>query len=564
MRAIQAAVIVLWLFAGTAFSQLRLRPFLGLPGETSDPAISPDGKTIVFDWWTPDINAWGLYTRAMSGGEPELFAQGGDFGITESPKWSPDGKWIAFLRSGTPRTASLFIKPATGGEERALGTVCNNAVAWTADSRFLVTPNNGDTDSLDECRLTVISTQPGGSSRQLADRGIFPSVSRDGKVLAFARNHEIHLLPIAPDGRALGPDITLIREAGTISQITWDSRSNEILYLVSEDRSVIHRIEARQGARPRAAETIDGEFNMVSLSGDRSPVLAEVETYDNSFWKIDLQSAKPRFEKIRGLHWNVGNLRLSPDGRTSLYSVHSGGHSELFTSNLDGSEPRHLLTIPYERIEQISWSSDGKQIAFTAEPVVAQVEPLHLFIASASAGMPRRAGDQFDDVQLIGWSEDGQSLYFSAGIQQSLSAGIARGEWPVWKLNIVTNQSIQVAKLAANPVGLVNGYIYQRLNLVPFSLLRSLLVGGPEEHIFDQAFNLAIGKNYIFFLRQDAKPPTPDGLNLYRLDLATRTPEFITNAGFAAQLQLSADARSLYAERHEPPRRDIMLVQNGR
>lgn len=563
MRAIQAAVIVLWLLAGTAFSQLRLRPFLGLQGETSDPSISPDGRTLVFDWWTSDIHAWGLYTRPMSGGEPQLFAQAED-GIATSPRWSPDGRWIAFLRSGTPRTASLFIKPATGGEERALGSVCNNAVAWTADSRFLVAPNNGDTDSLDECRLTVVSTQPGGSSRQLADRGIFPSVSRDGRMLAFARNHEIHLLSIAPDGRALGPDTTLIREAGTISQITWDSSRNEILYLISEDRSVIHRIEARQGAKPRAAETIDGEFNMVSLSGAGGPVLAEVETYDDSFWKIALQSPKPRFEKIRGLRWNVGNLKLSSDGRTALYSVHTGGHSELFTSNLDGSEPRHLLTIPYERIEQISWSSDGKQIAFTAEPARGQVEPSHLFIASASGGTPRRAGDQFDDVGLIGWSEDGQSLYFSAGIQQSLSAGIIQGEWPVWKLNIAANQSIQVAKLAANPVDLVNGYIYQRLNRVPFSLLRTLLVGGPEEHILDEAFSFAIGKNYVFFLRQDAKPPTPGGLNLYKFDLATRTSEFIANVGFASlALQLSADARSLYAERHEPPRRDIMLVQNG-
>lgn len=32
MRPIQAAVIVLWLFEGPAFSQLRLRPFLDLPG----------------------------------------------------------------------------------------------------------------------------------------------------------------------------------------------------------------------------------------------------------------------------------------------------------------------------------------------------------------------------------------------------------------------------------------------------------------------------------------------------------------------------------------------------
>ncbi len=564
MRAIQAAVIVLWLFAGTAFSQLRLRPFLNLPGETSDPAISPDGRTLVFAWWPPDVSAWGLYTRPMSAGEPKLFARGGDFGMAASPKWSPDGRWIAFLRPETRRTASLFIKPATGGEERALGSVCNNAAAWTADSRFLVAPNNGDTD-LDECRLTVISTQPDGPSRQqLADRGVYPSVSRDGKLLAFARNNEIHLLPIAPDGRALGSDTTLIREAGTISQITWDFRTNEILYLVSQDLSVIHRIKPRPGAIPRAAETIDGEFNVVSMPADRSIALAEVETYHNSLWKIDLQATRPRFEKVRDLPWNVDNLKLSTDGRTALYSVHTGGHSEIFTSKADGAEPKRLFTIPYERILQISWSSDTKRIAFTAEPVLTQVAPSHLFVASAAAGTPRRVGDQFDDASLIGWSEDGQSLYYSAGVHQSFSAGIIRGEWPVWRLNIVTNQATQVAKLSAHPMDLVSGYIYQRLDLVPFSLLRTPLGGGPVEHILDQALNFAIGTDYIFFIRQDAEPPTQGGLNLYRFDLATQTTEFITNVGFAAALQLSEDAKSLYVERNEPPRRDIMLVQNER
>ncbi len=80
MRLIRVAVVA------TAFAQIQLHPFLNLRGETSDPSISPDGKTLVFDWWPPDEKQRGLYTRTMNGGEPRLFDNGeGD--IATSPRW---------------------------------------------------------------------------------------------------------------------------------------------------------------------------------------------------------------------------------------------------------------------------------------------------------------------------------------------------------------------------------------------------------------------------------------------------------------------------------------------
>jgi len=54
----------------------------------------------------------------------------------------------------------LVVKTVSGGGERWLGAVCSDGVAWTADSRSIIAPNNDDTDLLDACRLTVVPIEP--------------------------------------------------------------------------------------------------------------------------------------------------------------------------------------------------------------------------------------------------------------------------------------------------------------------------------------------------------------------------------------------------------------------
>ncbi|HEX4948208.1 MAG TPA: amidohydrolase, partial [Blastocatellia bacterium] len=56
--------------------------------------VSPDGQTIVFDL------VGDLYTLSINGGEAKCISSGMPF--DSQPKFSPDGKWIAFLseRSG--------------------------------------------------------------------------------------------------------------------------------------------------------------------------------------------------------------------------------------------------------------------------------------------------------------------------------------------------------------------------------------------------------------------------------------------------------------------------------
>jgi Tol biopolymer transport system component len=81
-----------WAFFTTAvFAQIQVTPFVDPDRETSDPSLSPDGKTLAFHWCKPDYSC-GIYTRPLAGGDIELLAGSEP---TDSlpflPRWSPDG-----------------------------------------------------------------------------------------------------------------------------------------------------------------------------------------------------------------------------------------------------------------------------------------------------------------------------------------------------------------------------------------------------------------------------------------------------------------------------------------
>jgi Tol biopolymer transport system component len=228
MVAAKAVALLLLVFLSGALAQIQVYFFLNLPGETSDPAISPDGKSLAFAWWTPDNSQWGIYIRPMSGGAPRLFVKTED-GIAYSPKWSPDGKWIAYLVSGTPRTSELFIKLMAGGAKRDIGPVCSEGVAWASDSRSIIAPNNDGSDSLDACRLTAVSIEPGGPTWQIANRGNEPAISGDGKTLAFTKDREIHLISLTRTGWPAGAETVLLRDSLAVSSRLGSGGSRDCL-----------------------------------------------------------------------------------------------------------------------------------------------------------------------------------------------------------------------------------------------------------------------------------------------------------------------------------------------
>ena len=115
------ALLLLILFASAAPADDSRRAFtledLYRVKGVGEPAISPDGKTVVYavstnDWAAKKKTA-ALWRTDADGGNPRQITSGE--ALDEHPSFSPDGKTLAFVstRAGEPQ---LFFLPLAGGE----------------------------------------------------------------------------------------------------------------------------------------------------------------------------------------------------------------------------------------------------------------------------------------------------------------------------------------------------------------------------------------------------------------------------------------------------------------
>ena len=100
--------------------------------------VTPDGQTIVFDLLGD------VYTMPVSGGEAKRIIGGISF--ESQPKFSPDGKKIAFLsdRSGAE---NIWVCNVDGSDPKAITKGRNQmfiSPSWTADGQYIIASRSGD------------------------------------------------------------------------------------------------------------------------------------------------------------------------------------------------------------------------------------------------------------------------------------------------------------------------------------------------------------------------------------------------------------------------------------
>jgi serine/threonine protein kinase len=196
--------------------------------------ISPDGKKLAFDYASETYVmelAHGVSTRLTFGPE------------NTNPAWSPDGRTIAYDKVGV----GLFRKSASGeGKEELLVPAKNLAVpkSWSPDGKTLVYAQINPGTGADLMAVPVNGDRkpfPVVQTPATEDQGQF---SPDGRWLAYTSNEsgqaEIYAIPFPPS-----PGTKWLVSRGGGAQPRWRRDGKELFYISADSQMMAVEVATR-------------------------------------------------------------------------------------------------------------------------------------------------------------------------------------------------------------------------------------------------------------------------------------------------------------------------------
>ena len=337
---------------------------------------NPDlhGDKVVF------VHGGDLWLVSAQGGEARRLTS--HVGTESQPKFSPDGRWIAFSGDYDGNN-DVYVIPAEGGEPRRLTwhPYPDRVIDWEPDGKHVRFQSSRDSSTPREANLWRVSVDGGLPESLGLPTGGLSSWNADGTQLAYNR--------ITREGR------TWKRYKGGMAQNIWiydfkadDTRqvtdwpgsenfpmwSGDTIYFNS-DRTGRLQIWAYRTGDGRFEQITDHDEYDVKLPslGDGGRIV-----YENGGWLYVLDTATKKTRRLRVTlrddrfrarpHYveAAGQIRgadLGPDANRAVFEA----RGELFTVPAEKGDVSNLSGTPGVHERHPSWSPDGKWVAYFSD-----------------------------------------------------------------------------------------------------------------------------------------------------------------------------------------------------
>ena len=395
--------------------------------------VSPDGKIIVFELLGD------IYTLSIEGGVAKLID--GGMAFDSQPKFSPDGKWVAFI-SDREGSENIWIMHPDGSGVKQVSKDPNSefvSPSWSPDGNYIFVSKAGFGIGSSEIWMYHVD---GGSGVQITKSKPTPTTKRadrpnamgvvaspDGKYLYYATklgslnyNAQFPMWHIARRDRKTGDEDEIINQPESAFRPVLSPDGKEIVYVT--------RYETETGLRLRNLETGEDRWVRYPVTRDDQESLFTRDVFPGyAFLPDGKEIVYNQDGKIRRLNLATGAESVIPF--TAQVSQELGPKLDFPQRVEQGPLKVRLIQDPVE-------SPDGKKMVFSAMT--------HLYIVDILGGKPQRLTSGNAREFQPAWSPDGTSIAY---VTWSSAGG------QLWKIPAAGGTPQQLSKSAAvysNPV----------------------------------------------------------------------------------------------------------------